>query len=157
GGALAGGLLRTGAVIGYLLFSIPASRELFAKGTVAGCARLALSFSVLGLLLAAFSLPLRVAWLHLFFLGGAGLLILTVASRVILGFSGRGELLTDRYGPLSQAKWWILGAILLRVAGGLVPARRGLLLSEASLFWLVALLLWAWSTLPKVRCPDVEA
>lgn len=156
GGALAGGLLRAATVVAYLLFSIPLSRELLSQGTVAGCTRLALFFSVLGLLLGAFSLEFRVTWLHLFFLGGAGLLILTVGARVILGFSGRGELLANRYGPLSQAKWWILGAILLRVAGDLVPAQRGLLLSEASLFWLAALLLWAWSVLPKVRCPDVD-
>lgn len=156
GGARPGGLLRAATVVGYLFFSIPASRDLLAKGTVAGCARWALSFSVLGLLLAALSLSLRVAWLHLFFLGGAGLLILTVGARVVLGFSGRGELLAHRYAPLSGALWWILGAILLRVAAELLPAGRGLLLTGASLFWLGALLLWSWPLLPKVRCPDVE-
>ncbi|MDD4932324.1 MAG: NnrS family protein [Methylacidiphilaceae bacterium] len=156
GASWRGGLLRAGTVVAYLLFAIPASRELFARGTVAGCARLSLLLSVLGLLLASLSLPLRAAWLHLFFLGGAGLLILTVGARVVLGFSGRGELLAGRYGPLSQAKWWILGAILLRVAADVEPARRDLLLSGASLFWLGALLLWSWAVLPKVRCPDAE-
>jgi uncharacterized protein involved in response to NO len=156
GAALGGGLLRVGTVVAYLLFGIPASRELFSGGTVAGCARLSLLLAVLGLLLGSLSLPLRAAWLHLFFLGGAGLLILTVGARVILGFSGRGELLAGRYRPLFQAMAWILGAILLRIAADLVPARRDLLLSGASLFWLGALLFWAWAVLPKVRCPDVE-
>ena len=156
GGAWGGGLLRTAAVVAYLLYSIPASRELLAQGTVAGCARWALLLSVLGLLLSSLSAALRAAWLRLFFLGGAGLLILTVGARVVLGFSGRGELLANRFGPLTQAKWWILGAILLRVAAELAPARRGLLLSGASLFWLGALLIWAGPVLPKVRCPDVD-
>lgn len=156
GGMLGGGVLRAGTIVAYLLFAIPIRPELLSKGTVAGCARWVLLLSVLGLLLGGFSLPLRVTWLHLFFLGGAGLLILTVGARVILGFSGRGELLDNRFGPLSQAKWWILGAILLRVAADLVPVQRGLLLSEASLLWLGALLLWGWPVLPKVRCPDVE-
>ncbi|CAB4244136.1 conserved membrane protein of unknown function [Methylacidimicrobium sp. AP8] len=156
GGALGGPLLRTGTAVAYLLFAIPIAPELSAKGTVAGCTRWALALAVSGLLFSAFSPVSRTGALHLFFLGGAGLLILTVGARVILGFSGRGELLAARYWPLRQAKWWTIGAVVLRAAADRLPFRRDLLLAGAALLWIGALLIWAWPVLPKVRCPDTE-
>ncbi|CAF0703082.1 NnrS family protein [Candidatus Methylacidithermus pantelleriae] len=158
GHPFAGGLLRVATVIAYLACVVRTPWQFLAgKKTTTSCAILALLLSIVGLFLSSSSVPFRIAWLHLFFLGGVSLLILTVGTRVILGHSGRVRLIAGRYPPLAQATAAVFGAVVFRLAADFVPSQRALLLSIASFLWLGALLRWTWDVLPKVQCPDLEA
>ncbi|MGD9896373.1 MAG: NnrS family protein [Candidatus Methylacidiphilaceae bacterium] len=154
GKRLAGGLLRVSTAAGYLALTLPLSRELLDKGSVAAASRLALALSLLGLLLAGFLGPGRAGSLHLFFLGGAGLMILAVEARVVYGLSGRGFLLRHRFIPFELAVGGVLAALVARIGADHIPSWSSPLLSLAALLWMGSLGLWAFVVLPFILCPD---
>ncbi|WP_018289936.1 NnrS family protein [Verrucomicrobium sp. 3C] len=154
GKRLVGGLLCTATAAGYLAITVPASPEILNRGTVTVASGLALALSVLGLLLASFLDP--VGSLHVFFLGGIGLMILAVGARVVYGLSGRGFLLRFRFIPFEFAIGGVVVALLARIAADRIPAWRSPLLSTSALLWMGALALWAVAVLPFVLCPDAE-
>ncbi len=154
GKRLLGGLLKVATSAGYLALTLPASPELLARGTVAAASRLALALSLLGLLLASFLAP--AGSLHLFFLGGVGLMILSVGAQVIYGLSGRGFLLRFRFIPFEFAIGGVMVAMITRIGADHLPSWRSPLLSFSALLWMGALALWAVVVLPFVLCPQTE-
>ena len=154
GSRLPGGLLRAATAFGYLALTLPLSPELFGRGTVAAASRLALGLSLLGLLLASFLSP--TGSLHLFFLGGVGLMILAIGARVVYGLSGRSFLLRFRFIPFEFAIGGLMAALLTRIAADQIPSWRSPLLSVSALLWMAALALWTFAVLPFVLCPDAE-
>jgi uncharacterized protein involved in response to NO len=90
GNVTAGGLLRGIAVAAYLIAEAglrPQNRG--PRGSLATGLYWAASMSVAGIAAAAVWNDRRVAWEHLLFIGGFGLLMLVVASRVIFGHGGQ--------------------------------------------------------------------
>jgi uncharacterized protein involved in response to NO len=98
---------------------------------------------LLGLLLSAASPAFSVHWMHLTYIGGFGLMTLTVASRVTLAH-GSYDL---SYEVRSRALWvsgvLILLAALTRVAAPFVGAGYFAHLFYAALAWIVAVIVWA--------------
>ncbi|MDD4932700.1 MAG: NnrS family protein [Methylacidiphilaceae bacterium] len=154
GRRLLGGLLRTATAVGYLALTLPVSPELLGRGSVAAVSRLALALSLLGLLLGSFFAP--AGSLHVFFLGGVGLMILAVGARVVYGLSGRGFLLRFRFIPFEFAIGGVLAALLARIGADQIPSWRSPLLSVSAILWMGALALWTFVVLPFVLCPDTE-
>jgi uncharacterized protein involved in response to NO len=90
GSPVAGGLLRAGAAVAYLLAEIrwrraPGSAP---RGSLATGLHWSLGTGLAGLAVAGYYDERRVALEHLLFIGGFGLIMLIVASRVLFGHSG---------------------------------------------------------------------
>ena len=87
---LAGYLLRAGTAAGYLLMEVQWRREAAApaRGSLATGLFWALGIGWIGMATAGFGYEHHVALDHLLYIGGFGLLILVVASRVLFGHSG---------------------------------------------------------------------
>jgi uncharacterized protein involved in response to NO len=86
---VAGGLLRCIVVVAYLIAEVGLKpRNPGVHGSLATGLYWAAAMSIAGLTAAAFWNDRRVALDHLLFIGGFGLLILVVASRVVFGHSG---------------------------------------------------------------------
>lgn len=96
----------------------------------------------LGLWLAALFPARAVAFMHVTFIGGFSLMIFSFGLLVVLSHSGRAVLLNGPLWPLRIAGPLILGALALRVAADLVPAREIALLHSASGLWVLAAVIW---------------
>lgn len=153
---LPGGLLRVSTAVGYLALTLPVSAELLTRGTVYSASRLALAFAMLGLLLSPFLPPARAGSLHLFFLGGVGLLTLAAGIQLVYGLSGRAFLLRFRFLPFEYAIGGVVAALVARIAADHYPSWRSPLLSLSALCWIGTVVLWALSVLPFVLCPESE-
>lgn len=149
----AGHLLRATVVAIHLSRSVPG---LVAWGKVNGLGlalRGVVPCAAGGWLLAAWFPHLRVGVLHLMFIGGAGLLILAAATRVILGHDDRHDCLA------SPLKWWHLvwGAVLLtaatRLTSEFIPKVRISHFIYAALLWVLLLAFWAWKLRRELRHP----
>ncbi len=84
-------LLRAGVAATYLLLEVNWRRPVAAaqRGTLATGLPWALITGLLGLVMAGFYYQFHVGLEHLLYIGGFGLLILVVASRVLFGHSGQ--------------------------------------------------------------------
>jgi uncharacterized protein involved in response to NO len=145
-----GHILRAAAVAIHLATSVPG---LFSWSRVNGLGlalRLVLPCAIGGWLLAAGFQPMRAGMLHLMFIGGAGLLMLGVATRVILGHN-------DRHDRLASPMRWcnlLWGLVLLtaatRLTSDFFPTVRVSHYTYAAILWVVSLGFWAW----KIRSND---
>lgn len=151
-----GGLVRVASAAAYVTFSLPFSRELLSRGTVAAAMRIAFACALFGLVRAPFLPPSRTGALHFFFLGGVGLMAMAIGAQVVYGLSGRGFLLRYRFLPFEYAVGAVVAALAARIGADYFPSRRTLLLSVSALLWVGALALWAFSVLPFVLCPATE-
>ncbi len=116
--ALAGGLLRAAVCLVYLLLEVP-WRKQAGEGTLAAGLRVSLVAGLSGLVLAAFANPSqRVSVDHLLYVGGFGLLMLVVGSRVLFGHSGQ---LAD-FSKRSWPACFLVGLALLAAATRAIPA-----------------------------------
>jgi uncharacterized protein involved in response to NO len=153
---LAANLVRCTAAAAYLLATVPFHRAKVPNVTLTICLRAALVLLFAGL---AFPLcwPLqRVAGLHVIFIGGFSLITLTVATRVVLGHSGKSHLFATPLPFLLTAALLIATAAVLRAIGDFLPLTRNHWLNGASYAWMLGAAVWAWRVLPKVRIPDPE-
>lgn len=144
GHALAAGLVRAITCAAYLLAEIRWRRPggSPACGTLTHGLRIALLSGFLGLVLAAVFTPQRVSLEHLLYIGGFGLLMLVVASRVLFGHSG--ELAGfDRRGGMAR---WLIGLVLLaattRAVTGFLPQLTVSHHIYAALTWATVAALW---------------
>ncbi|SKA76432.1 Uncharacterized protein involved in response to NO [Prosthecobacter debontii] len=142
--ARAGCGLRVTASVIYLLQEIRWSRAEGAapRGTLATGLRVALICGESGLLLPGFWPLQRVSLEHLLYIGGFGLLILVVASRVLFGHSG--DLAGfDRRGGMAR---WLIGLALLaattRAVTGFLPQLTVSHHIYAALTWAAVALMW---------------
>lgn len=134
-------------LLGFLvwkLFRLPGRRTLL-SWTIWGAGWLL----VLGTVLAAILPDRAVLAFHLVFLGGFGLLILGIATRVIVTHGGYPS--TDEGRVLHPVSIVAVAlALAVRVsadfAGPLAPRLYGM----SGLFWITGWLIWAWRALPRM-------
>jgi uncharacterized protein involved in response to NO len=153
GYAGSGQILRAAVVTIHLARWVPG---LVARSKVNGLGlalRWVLPCAVGGWLLAAWFPDLRAGVLHLMFIGGAGLLMFTAATRIILGHGERHDRLE------SPMIWWHLlwGMILFtaatRLTSDFIPKVRVSHFIYAALMWVVLLAFWAWKTRRELHSP----
>jgi uncharacterized protein involved in response to NO len=148
--------LRFLTAAAFIASEIPLHRSSNAGTTISLALRAGLILLLVGLLFPMVWPMQRVAGLHLVFIGGFTLITLTVATRVVLGHSGKGDLAMQPLPVLGAAAGLLVIAAVLRVVGDFQWAMRGHLLNAASYAWMLAAAVWSWRVLPNVRIPDAE-
>lgn len=146
GAVLAGCLLRTGTAAAYLITGIPWRRKAGdpPRGTLARGLFWAMGLGLGGLLAAGVFQPHHVATEHLLYIGGFGLLVLVVGSRVLFGHSG------DLAG--FDRRWWMPRLILFLVVFAAITRASAAIKPEimishhkyAAWLWGAAVLLWVF-------------
>ena len=144
GAVLPGYLLRAGAAAAYLLGGIPWRRNAGdpARGTLARGLFWAMGLGLGGLVAAGVFQPHHVAMEHLLYIGGFGLLVLVVGSRVLFGHSG------DLAG--FDRRWWMPRLILFLAISAATTRASAAIKPEimishhhyAAWLWGAATLLW---------------
>ncbi len=143
-------------VAGFFFSQIGLHRGQAARVTIPKSLNVAILFLLAGLLFPAFWPEQRMAALHLLFIGGFGLMTLTVATRVVLGHSGFDFLFTSRLPFLAATGLFFAAAALLRAGADFFAPLRSDTLSIAAMVWMAGAALWGWKVLPKVRLADPE-
>ena len=146
------GWARFGIVALYLGITLP----MRGNSILAAGLRLSLTSIVSGLALWALLPAYRLPVLHIVFIGGFGLAIFSVATRVILGHSGNLGLVRRRRAWLIGALSLILLAMMSRFVADFVPTRNSHLLWGA-ICWLLAAGIWAAIVLPHVGRVEEES
>lgn len=145
-------LLRAALIFLYLNRAIPQWRH--GTGTLSTLLQWALLSLVIGIAFSGMSIAFTVAIKHLLFIGGYGLLILTVASRVTWGHAGRIDFADGKRLSLR----WILGILLIgaatRMVADFIPAIRVSHHLYAALAWVLAAAIWGGAVLRYVWRPD---
>ncbi|MFT3764118.1 MAG: NnrS family protein [Minicystis sp.] len=103
-----------------------------------------------GLVTAAIFPEHRIAAMHLLYVGGFGLMGLTVAAHVALGHGGFTADQEGRPGAVVAFGVLFLAAAVLRASAGLVPAAYLAWLGAAAAFWLAGACVWAAYLIPKM-------
>lgn len=111
---------------------------------------------VLGFVLETIWPLYRLGALHLVFIGGFSLIVLTVAIRVVFGHSGNEHLFRRRLPFFVVAATLIFLAAVSRYVADLSGSARVLHLVSAAVCWLVAALIWMGKVLPKVVIVEAE-
>ncbi len=144
--------LRVAAIVFYLLAQMPRIGRSF----LGNCLRLGLATIVLGFVTEALWPQLRIAALHIVFITGFAFVILTVATRVILGHSGNAHLFTRRLPFHIVVATLMTLAMFSRFTADLAPRARAIHLVAASVLWLAAILVWAIPLVPKLTIFEAE-
>ncbi len=144
--------LRIAAIVVYLVAQMPRTGRSF----LGNCLRAGLAAILLGFVTQALWPQLRVAALHIIFLTGFAFVILTVATRVILGHSGNAHLFTRRLPFHIVVAALLATAMLSRFTADLAPRARALHLIAAAVLWLTAILVWAIKLVPKLTVVETE-
>jgi hypothetical protein len=139
------GVVLRAVVVGlYLALAVPGLVTWRRTNGLGVALRLVLPCAVAGWLLAAYFPLLRVGMLHVMLIGGSGLLLLSVATRVILGHA-------DRHDHLSSPMRWfhifwgmVILATATRVSADLLPKVRMSHLDYAAGLWSLLVVLWWW-------------
>ena len=148
-------LLRFLAATTFLLTYIPL-HSLRKSFTIENCLRLALLMLIAGIAFPIFA-PLKlITGMHLIFIGGLSLIVLTVSTRVMVGHSGQSRLFSQRLVFLILLAIAIVLAAALRIVGDYWLALRPQLLIAASFVWIIGVCIWGVKVLPKVLIPDSE-
>lgn len=88
--------------------------------------------------------------LHLFYIGGFGLMTYMVASRVTLAHGGSGLDLEAKIFPLSVVGFCILLAGVTRVSVFIVPDSYFNHLAYSAMVWILGLVIWGLIFIPKM-------
>lgn len=110
----------------------------------------------IGLWLAGFFPLYRVAFLHLTFLGGLSLMVISVATMVIYSHSGKSEQL--------KRQWWVLilfgicmvVALFVRLSADFIPEIFFMLIGISSLVWISGILMWLMGVFPLLFIKPVS-
>lgn len=149
-------ILRAVLVVLFLFLQAFEGSRLTKTGPLSILLFAALGSLTIGILISGFFSHTQVAFKHLLFISGYGLLILTIATRVIGGHSGKGSPLFSRKKPL----YWILGFVLMaaatRVIADLIPTIRVSHHIYASLCWIVSVSIWAVAVMRYITTVDPE-
>jgi hypothetical protein len=108
------GVMRFLAAAAFLGVEILFGRSTVPSVTVTRCLRVALLLLLLGVLFPVIWPMQRVAGLHIVFIGGFTLITFTVATRVVLGHSGKGHLVMQPLPFLRVAAGLLVIAAILR-------------------------------------------
>jgi uncharacterized protein involved in response to NO len=140
---------RAGAALLYLAI-VPPWRG---RNTLAGALRMSLAAAVAGLGLVALLPAYRISALHVLFVGGFGVAVFSVATRVVLGHSGRIALVAQRRGWLITAFVLVILGMWSRFVADFVATRNSHLVS-AAICWAVGVAIWSAIVLPKIAETD---
>ncbi len=156
------GYLRTGyalraiGVLVYLIREVPVHQARFSQGSLARTLRVALAAIPLGYLALAVHPGWQLSLIHVVFITGFSLLTFTVASRVVLGHSGRSDLFAARLKAIGGMAVLLVLALGMRLIAEAFPAVRIPVYAISALLWIAGALIWAVTILPRVRYPDTE-
>jgi len=150
------GLVRFSAAAVFLFASVPFQRTASGSATIPQVLRAGVVLLLLGLLFPVVWPMHRVAGLHLLFIGGFTIIALSVATRVVLGHSGKGRIVSEPLPYLWGIAALLVIATVLRIIGDFQFIIRGRLLDVASYCWMLAAVIWSWRVLPNVRIPDMD-
>ena len=142
--------LRAGAVLIYLAARMPRRGRSFLGDSM----RAGLAAIVVGLAAAAAWPLYRIGALHIVFISGFSLIVLTVSIRVIFGHSGKAHLFEKRLPFFIVAAVLLFLAMFSRYVADIAPAARTVHLVAAAFCWITALVIWMVKVLPKVTVPD---
>jgi uncharacterized protein involved in response to NO len=143
----AGYLVRGGVAAGYLLLEVRWRRrpDEPARGSVANGLFWALGMGLAGLMAPAFTDRHPVALEHLLYVGGFGLLMLMVGSRVLFGHSGEIARFTQRSWMARSLIGLAALAATTRASADFMPAITMTHHVYAAVTWAVLVALWlAW-------------
>ncbi|MCM2279466.1 MAG: NnrS family protein [Oligoflexia bacterium] len=125
-----------------------------ARGTLAFWLRAAGSFVFLGAWAPVLLPSYAIHGFHLYLVGGFGLMVLTVASRVTLAHGGFPLTLEKKSRPILAASLLIVLAALTRATAPAMPASYLHHLAYAAICWIVAWLVWGFFFIPKMIRPE---
>jgi hypothetical protein len=152
GPARGAGWIRAGAISVYLVLRMPWRGRTF----LADYLRISLLFILAGFTVIALWPNFRISGLHIVFITGFNLIVFTVATRVVLGHSGRLDRLKGRLWFFIIMSALLLLAMISRITADLAPAARTIHLLGAAFCWLAGALLWFIKTIPKVAVAEEE-
>lgn len=156
-GATRAGLILRAASLGlYLLTCVPGLAS-FSRTNGAGIAlRCVVPCAVLGWALAAKwpedGVRLR-GMLHLMFIGGAGILMFAVMTRVALGHAERHDRLTGAMKWLHVVTGLLLFTAATRLTSDFIPKVRITHFTYAAALWIVIVLFHQWKIRREMRTP----
>ena len=135
-------LLRAGVILAWFALETPVLHRVKLATTPGTAVLWALHGLAAGCACAACWPSARIGSLHLFFIAGLGLIILTVGARVILGHAGRHDLLGGKIIWLR----WMAGLLVLaaatRMSADFLPTVRVSHYIYAAWTWVIAALIW---------------
>ncbi|HYV28671.1 MAG TPA: NnrS family protein [Candidatus Eisenbacteria bacterium] len=148
--------LRFGITVLYLLVEFPFRSAPKMNNALGLSLRISFAALVSGFILVAIFPAFRVSLLHLTLIGGFAVITFTVATRVMFGHSGN-------LGKLKEKNWWLASAVGLmlfamatRISGDFWPKIMATHYSYGAVLWIIAALLWAAYTIPKVLITEAE-
>lgn len=137
-----GHALRLAFMLVFLWRNLPIHRRHFNPGSLAWITRLAAGAIPIGYTLFVAWPAAPLAWLHVVFISGLGLLIVAIATRVIVAHSGALPVAMATWPPL----WWVFGLIILamatRVSADWMPDSRFNHYAYAAMSWITGMALW---------------
>ena len=149
-------MLRSASFVSFLCYHIPIERLRWSWKGVHPFLLTGLACIPIGILSASWLPGARIGLLHFELMGGFGLITLGVATRVVLGHSGRRERLERTQPILIAVLVLVLLGLLSRVSGEFLARIQMSHYLYAALSWVGGLVLWAWWVLPGVLRPDPE-
>lgn len=152
----AGVLLRFGVAFIWMSRDLPGLWTARLSGTQAWAARLAVGSIFLSWLLKAADTVRWVAMEHVLFITGFGIIMITVASRVVDGHSGNREAAKGVSKPLRWIFWLAVLAMATRVSADYFPKIQVSHYIYASLTWIVISVIWFAANRRKLGTPDPE-
>jgi len=156
------GHLRVGPMIRliaaglYLSREVPFMRTLRKHGTLGLSLGMALYLFLGGMAAIAIFPPYFKAMEHILFMGGFGLLALTVATRVITGHSGQSHLFKARLPSMIALIAIIIVSLLTRISSDVFPQ---VIISHhvyAAILWTIGCAIWGFRWLPHVLVEEKE-
>lgn len=148
----AAGWIRVAAIVVYLAARMPWRGRSF----LADYLRAGLLFILAGFIMMALWPNYRLGALHTVFITGFNLIVLTVATRVVLGHSGNLDRLKTRLWFFMAMSVLLFFAMASRVSADVVPRARNIHLLAAAICWLAASLIWMIKVVPKVAIREEE-
>jgi len=148
--------LRMGGIVLFLIRELPFLKSGNKGGSIAMALQLALLAIPSGYLLMMIWPPFQASLQHVVFITGFSLLVLTAATRVILGHGGQSRLFHASMKSIRFMVILVVLAMLGRVSADWLPEIRFSHYGYASIFWVVGAIIWGVAILPSVRLPGDE-
>ena len=155
GYALVPPIVRAGIVSVYLIYQVALFQAGRGTGTLSFMLRTSVICLLLGILVSGVAPMFQIAVKHLLFVGGYGLLILAIASRVTWGHSGNIHLAEGKRHSLRYILGFVMFAMATRVIADFIPAIRVSHHIYAALCWVIAVGIWSWAVLRYIRLTDL--
>lgn len=153
---VAGPVLRAAMVSAYLFMQVFNSRQQGNSNRLSLMLRVSIICLVIGILVSGVATLHTIAVKHVLFIGGYGLLILTVASRVIWGHAGQLHLANQKRKTLAAILGFILFALATRVIADVIPEIKISHHIYAAICWAIGVGVWSIAALRFVTRVESE-